>query len=216
MLFLKAVLAFAISGGIAWVELVTSRYPRTVQLFWRRSRALWVYAALYGAIACGFTLGYEPLARAGVFRIEIAGAREAPAEDYHPSWLIAVLIGLSTRALLHIRIFSVPSAGSKDTFPVGTETLILLFEPWLLESVALTDYNAVAEYLGRKTAHYPDLDAVKVRIREGLPAPSSPLLPDVVRKALLDDIKSAKTVEIALETYLRAFGVASLDQRFPG
>jgi hypothetical protein len=214
MLFLKAALAFLISGGIAWIELVTSKYPRTIQLFWRRSWALWAYAAIYGLISLGFTLAYEPLARSGVFRLDIAGAsKDASAIVFEPSWLIAILIGLSARALLHIRIFSVASPGSKDTFPVGTETIVQLFEPWLLRSVAIDDYNAVSAYLARKAVDCPDLKTVRKAIRESLPG--SQTFPEYERKALLIDLDDAATVEQALESYLRAFGVATVEQRFP-
>lgn len=216
LLLMKAALAFAIAASITWIELVTSKYPRTIRLFWKRW-PLWLYAVIYGLISFAFTLAYEPLARSRVIRIEVAGSSTAvePA-TYDPSWPIAVMIGLSVRALLHIRLFSVATAGTKDTFPLGTETIVQVFEPWLLDTIALDDYNAVSAYVSRKADKHRNLDAVKKEIRDSLPGNRSQILPDAVRAALLIDIEEASTVQQALESYLRAFGVAAVEQRFPG
>jgi hypothetical protein len=258
-LIIKAAVAFAIAAFIAWTELVTSRYPRTIKLFWKGSWALWAYPVIYGLISLGFTLAYVPLTRAGLLRFDTPTAPEAlpkPASDRTakagseektkaatdeakgggipkagspgkdkaetdeptkggdgPTLLTAVMLGLSAKALLHIRFFSVPTTGTQQTFPVGTETFVQLFEPWLLRTIAIDEFNAVSAYLRAKAQGYTDLNAVKTTIKANLPGPAA--FPDPERTALMLDVDQAGSVGSALEIYLRAFGVSTVDRVFP-
>ena len=202
MLLALSFLALAIASLIAWVELVTSKYPRTISLFWRTSRALLIYTIVYGGIAFGFMLGYDQLAKAKILQLQ--ASPEA-------TWLTAVMIGLSVKALLHIRLFSVPSTGSAETFPVGTETIVQIFEPWLLRTILIDESNAVSAYLDPRADLYPDFDGVKLRIKQNLPAS----LNEVEKKALTLDVEQAPSVRVAMEIYLRAFGVSTMDRVFP-
>lgn len=240
VLALKAAIAFAIAALISWSELVTSKYPRTIKLFWRKSWALWAYPAIYGLISLGFTLAYIPLTQAGLLRFEQASVTDTGKSDKSvatdakkaegaekekaagdepnkpgdgPTWLAAIMLGLSAKALLHIRFFSVPTSGTQQTFPVGTETVVQIFEPWLMRTIAIDEFNAVSSYLQTKAIKYPDLDSVKARIRENLPGPAS--FPEPERTALELDVDRSSNVRSALEIYLRAFGVSTVDQRFP-
>jgi uncharacterized membrane protein len=61
-------LAFVIATFLAFLELVTSKYPRTPFLL-RRSLALYGYALVYGLIAFGVTLGIGSLINAGVIKL---------------------------------------------------------------------------------------------------------------------------------------------------
>lgn len=223
-LLLKAFLAFLIASSIAWVELVTSKYPRTIELFWKPCKSLWIYAAVYGLISFGFTMAYGPLHKAGILQFqaptEATGAAQAPAtgaaaSPVEASLLIAIMIGLSAKALLHIRFFSIPTTGTQQTFPVGTETIVQLFEPWLLRTIAIDEFNAVSRYLTKRAGDYSDLalEVVQAKVKDNLPAPGS--LPDAERAALVLDIDKASNVRAALEIYLRAFGVATVNQLFP-
>ena len=159
MLLLQAFVSFLIAFSVAWLELVTSKYPRTIGLFYR-SWALWAYAILYGVISFGFTLGYEPLVRSGVLSA-VTGLQakgDAPAKagtapngggrEIHTPWLVAIVFGLSAKALMHIRLFAVPVPGSQERFPVGPETVVQLFEPWLLRTIDVQEDLAVSRYLG--------------------------------------------------------------------
>ena len=226
MIVLKALVAFLIAAAIAWVELVTSKYPRTIRLFWKRSRALWTYAIIYGLISFGFTLAYVPLTGAGLPRTDRAappganspeaasvasGPDPGSSSDGGPSFIVAVMLGLSAKALLHIRLFSVPAAGTAESFPVGTETVVQLFEPWLLRTVEIDEFNEVATYLEAKAKRYTKLDVVRQTIKENLPRS----LPEAERAAILQDVEHAIGVRDALEIYLRAFGVSTVDRRFP-
>jgi len=210
MLLFHASAAFLVATAIAWIELVTSKYPRTIRLFWARSWALWAYAIVYGVISFGFTWAYGSLTAAGILQMggsaNVAGANT-------PSLVTAIMIGLSAKALLHIRLFAVPATGTQQTFPVGTETIVQLFEPWLLRTVGIDEFNSVSIYLQAKAKKYVDLKAVKAQIKENMPGPSSLPLPE--RTALEHDVDQTKTVRGALEIYLREFGVSTVDQHFP-
>jgi hypothetical protein len=259
-MILKATVAFAIAAFIAWTELVTSKYPRTIKLFWKSSWALWTYPVIYGLISLGFTLAYVPLARSGVLRLDTSAVTEAPSkgtsdttakagsereaerrdrrnEDGRrseersqgkdtvgtdettnrgvdaPTLLTAIMLGLSAKALLHIRFFSVPTTGTQQTFPVGTETFVQLFEPWLLRTIAIDEFNAVSAYLLGKAQSHSDLNMVKATIKANLPGPNA--FPDPERTALILDVDQAGSVGSALEIYLRAFGVSTLNRVFP-
>jgi hypothetical protein len=236
MLLLKSFIALLVASGMAWAGLVTSKYPRTIGLLWKRSWALWTFALIYGLISFGFTLAYVPLTQTGLLRLQVASAGTTPgAGDTHqqspdgkaaalagdkarpknvpadPSFLIAVLIGLSAKALLHIQFASIPWAGSKQPFPLGTETLVQAFEPWLLRTIDLDAYKVVQEYLGKKVRAYPELDEVKKRVREHIPDS----LPETEKTALEVDVGKAATVSKVLEFYLAAVGVSIVDQFFP-
>lgn len=224
MLLLYSLLALVIASTIAWVELVTSKYPRTISLFYRKSCALTAYALIYGLIAFGFTLAYVPLSSTGALRFQTMPALESKAVAPNPkvpegaefpaaTLLTAVMIGLSVKGLLHIRLFSLPSTGTAQAFPVGTETIVLLFEPWLLRTILIDESNAVSTFLDAKLALYPDLALVKEAIGRNLPRP--PAFEEAERTALMLDVQAAGATRDALEIYLRAFGVATLARVFP-
>lgn len=222
MFGLQLLTAFAIAAFFALAELVTTKYPRTIGLFWRQSRALWVYAIVYGLIALLFAIAYTPLTKAGVLRFETFADVPAPGDSAIASgsksiseltWLTAIMIGLSTKALLHIRLFSVPSTGKQEAFPVGTETLVQIFEPWLLRTILLDEYNAVSTYLKAKAARYPVLANVQREMVDNLPPANG--FPQAERAALEVDIKQAVSVRSAMESYLRVLGATALNKSFP-
>lgn len=68
--FGSASLAFAIATCIAWLELVTSKYPRTAALL-NKSWKLYVYSMSYGTISFFVMLFLQPLVEAGA---QIRGA----------------------------------------------------------------------------------------------------------------------------------------------
>src|ERR1700736_1601035 len=107
------VLAFVIASFIAALELITSKYPRTFFLL-KRCPALYVYALIYGLIGLGVMLGLNYLVSQKAVTLEGFGLSNP--------WWQAVAIGLSVKAFLHLRIFSVGVGG--QSFPIGTETIV--------------------------------------------------------------------------------------------
>jgi hypothetical protein len=160
-----------------------------------------VYALIYGLIAVGSRFGLGALQSQGALKLEGLGLSDP--------WVQSVAIGLSTKALLHIRLFTV-TAGSTSV-PIGIETVVMLFEPWLLRTIDLDEFNQVRAFLAPKAAKHPQLSDVKARIAANVPG----AIPTAERQAFLLDVNNATSVEEALELYLRLVGPSGLNRVFP-
>ena len=134
--FASAILAFVIAAFISVLELITAKYPRTYFLL-KKNRKLYLYALTYGAVAFGIMLGLGALVTAGTVKLEGLGLSSP--------WVQAIAVGLTTKAFLHINLFNV-TVGSQP-MPVGLETLVQLFEPALLRTILLDEFNAVRNYI---------------------------------------------------------------------
>src|SRR5712691_3051267 len=124
----QIVIAALIAAAVTGLELITTEYPRT-STFVLRSVWFYGYAVIYGVIA-GSAYAILPLV-GNQLTIETLGVSSP--------WVQAAVIGFSVKAVLHIRIFSV-SRGPGDQFPIGLETVVQLFEPWLLSGLELDHY----------------------------------------------------------------------------
>jgi hypothetical protein len=153
-----ALLSFALATSLAALELITSKYPRTFSLL-RHSWAFYAYAIIYGVIAFCVMLGLGALVKSGTVKLEGLGLSSP--------WVQAVVIGVAFKAFLHIRLFSV-SLGA-ESFPVGVETLVQLFEPWLQRTIELDHFNSLRNYIAPRAQKYSDLDLVKQQIAQNLP-----------------------------------------------
>lgn len=193
-------LAFGVATLIASLELITSKYPRTFFLL-KKSCALYVYALIYGVIGCGVMLVLDLFIKAGSIKLEGFGLSNP--------WVQSVAVGLSIKAFLHIRLFSV-GVGSQS-FPVGIETIVQLFEPWLLRTIELDHFNAGRNFIGSRANKYSDLDDVKRRIKDNLPRTFS----EQERTAFQADVDRATTVVETMELYLGFLGRKSFDRVFP-
>src|SRR6267143_1157201 len=112
--------AFLIGTLVSGLELITSKYPRTFFLI-KKSWAFGVYATVYGLISFLVMLLLKSLVEGQYVKLEGFAISNTMVQ--------AFVIGVSTKALLHMRLFQV-TTGSQN-FPVGIETLIYLFEPLL-------------------------------------------------------------------------------------
>ena len=99
---------FAIASLVTALELVTSKYPRTAR-FCIKSPWFYVYFAIYGLLGAG-ALALLPLVGSQV-TIEGVGLTNP--------WVKAAFVGLSIKAFLHIRIFSV-STGPGEVISIWT------------------------------------------------------------------------------------------------
>ena len=195
----SAVLAFAVAALVAWLELVTSKYPRTMGFLAKR-RKPYLYATVYGAISFFVMLGLHELTAAKTVTLEGTWASNP--------WLQALAIGLSTKALLHIRLFTV-TVGSQP-FPVGVESVVQLFEPWLLESIDLDEWQDVRAFVVSRAAQYPNRADVEQRILNNLPN----YTPEQ-REAMRLDLSKSISVSDLMQMYLRRFGPGMFDLAFP-
>ena len=198
-LICPAIVALIFATSVSWLELVTSKYPRTLFLI-KNYRSLYVYAFVYGL--AGFAIMIVLSLFTKVDDIQITGPLLTTR------WGQAVAVGLSTKALLHIRLFTV-STGSQSV-PVGIESIVHLFEPTLLQNIDLHEFYKVREFLKPPSAKYPDLAVVKQMILSDLPQSFS----GAERTSFETDINKAATVVSAMEVYLRRFGKANFNRVF--
>lgn len=193
-------LALLLACGFTLLELVTSRYPRTFPLL-RASWQLWAYGSLYGVIAGLVTFALASLTSAGTITLGGIGLSSP--------WGQAVAVALSTKAFLHIRFFTI-GVGAQS-FPVGVESVVQVFEPWMLREIELEEFNAVREYVQPRSARYNDLTTVRTMIRQDLPQSFSPQ----ERVAFEADLDKTTASVQAMELYLRFVGHRSFNRLFP-
>src|ERR1700688_3061252 len=112
--------AFVIAALVTALELITSKYPRTAR-FCVKSPWFHIYFVIYGLLGAG-ALALLPV----LTQVTIEGV------GLSNPWVKAAFVGLSVKAFLHIRIFSV-STGPGQSFPFGLESFVQLFEPWMLK-----------------------------------------------------------------------------------
>jgi hypothetical protein len=197
-----ALLSLVLATSLAALELITSKYPRTLSLL-RHSWAFYAYGIVYGIIAFCVMLGLRALVKSGTVKLEGLGLANP--------WVQALATGVTFKALLHIRLFSV-SIGA-ESFPVGVETLVQLFEPWLLRTIELDHFNALRNYIAPRAQKYIDLDLVKKQIAQNLPPSMS--ADGAEGKAFLADVQRAGSVSEALRLYMNAVGRRLFDSVFP-
>lgn len=65
-----ALIGLVVAALITWLELVTSKHPRTVGLFVGSSWKLWAYPIVYGVIALGVIFGLDALGTTGTLKLE--------------------------------------------------------------------------------------------------------------------------------------------------
>ena len=194
MLILAALLAFLIAFGISLAELVTADYPRTFFVLTpRQSPALYVYGAIYGAIAFGIVLGLDALSDAGLVSLNGTGL--------HNMWIRAIVVGLTVKAFLHIRLFSL-NTGGPQSFPVGIETVTQLFEPWLLKTIFYDEFDGVRKCVKEPAKKYTDLEQVRRLVEENLPDN----LDQKDRDAFISDVRQASTIQSVMMRYLSFVG----------
>ena len=195
-----AFLAFILATLITLVELVSSKYPRTMSMI-KSCRCLYVYSLIYGAISL--------VVMAALDYFIAVGAIQLGEGSFPNRWLQSIAVGFSTKALLHIRVFTV-TVGSQ-AIPVGIETIVQTFEPTLLQCIEIHEFNKVREFLEPRARLYDDLEDVQAKIRSELP----PALAEADRKSFELDLKNTKSPMEALELYFRRFGKTSVERVFP-
>jgi hypothetical protein len=195
-------LALFIGSLVASLELVTSSYPRTFS-FLTRCWELWAYMLVYGLISFSVTFAFDFLVARSAVQIEGIGVSNP--------WLRAVAFGLSTKALLHIRLFSV-GVGIRQT-PIGTETVVQIFEPWLTERILLHEFNEIRRFLASWEQQIPNVPEARSIIMTNLPYTFG----GDDRLVFEASIRSRKVTTIeCMELYLRRFGRTTFERAFGG
>ncbi len=131
-------------------------------------------------------------------------------------WAQAIAIGIAVKALLHIRLFNV-TAGTQS-IPVGVESIVLLFEPWLLRQIELCHWLAMRAFIKPKAENISvpndsttKLEVVKGKVLAGIPTSFS----NIEKLSFKDDVNKAETEVEVLEMYLNLVGPGPFKGTFP-
>lgn len=159
-IWLPPFIAFFIAYFFTILELITSEYPRTYSFILKKA-SLHIYGIVYGLFALVIVVILGLLLKSGSIKIEGLGLSNP--------WWKAILIGLSTKGFLKIKLFTV-NVGS-NPFPIGIDSIVQIFEPWLLETIRLNEYNAVRKFLEIKVEQYSNLnlDDMKNKMKDNIP-----------------------------------------------
>jgi hypothetical protein len=195
----QVVLAFGSAALLSYFDFVSSNYPRTIFLL-RKSWQIYLYAAFYGVMAAlVFWLLPSLLEQIQLQGIGIGNP-----------WVQALVLGLSIKALLHIRLYTV-TLGAGRSFPLGIETLVNPLDRWLTREIDLFLFSARKAYLRPYIAKYPDLAVVKAKAAKEIP---DGFAADE-KVALTKDVGDAADVEVAMRIYLRYVGRRVFESVFP-
>lgn len=192
-------LAFTVATLITAAELITSKYPRTMP-FALRSKFFYLYVAVYGA------LGVAALALLPVF----GDAATLSGPGLADPWIKAAVVGFCIKAFLHINIFTV-TRGPGNSYPIGLESLVNLFEPWILRELELEHYFTERAFIAPRVARVPDLATAKATAIASIPTAFTP----AEKAAMAADINQETTVEGVIGIYLRYVGIAGTKATFP-
>jgi len=193
-------LALGVAFFIALVELLTSQYPRTTS-FCIPSWALFWYGAIYGAIGLGIALGLGSLREAEILTLDGLGVDNP--------WVLSFVVGLVVKSLLHLRIISIGT--SAGTFPIGIETIVQVFEPWLLRTIELDHFNNLRSYVEPRALRHNNLVHVNQLIKNGVPKSFS----EYEKVAFQADVDKATTIVEVMELYIGFVGKRSFNRIFP-
>jgi len=146
-----------------------------------RSWKLYLYSGIYAVIAGGVTVFWGYLVAADL--ISFSGAGDS----------------------------NIVHSGGMDGLPIGVETLVQPFEPWLLREIDLCHFNEMKSFLKGVEIEYTDLDDVKRMIIKDVSA-----MPQdrAEVKAFLLDVDEAETVTGVLGLYLTFLGRGSVCRLF--
>jgi hypothetical protein len=190
---LAAVVAFVVAS----LELITSSYPRTFS-FIRKTWSLYAYAALYAFIAFVVQLGWNVL----------GSSVSATGSGLSNPWVRALVVGISVKAFMHIRLFNV-TVGAKS-FPIGIESLLQLVEPLLLDNVRFEYLSGIDTFIDGYAARFTDLAQVKAKIVER----SSQILSGDELAGFAASVNQTTSVEAAMKLYLKLVGRKYFQQTF--
>jgi len=187
----QAGLAFVVALVVTGLELITTDYPMTPNF---------VFVVIYGAIAAVVILILPLITdQATVSSVGLANP-----------WIKAAVVGFTIKAFLHVRLFTV-STGPGSSFPVGIETIVQLFEPWMLRSLELDHWNKQQAFATARAGAFPTVAAASAQALANIPTVTT----HAVRAAFNADIAAAGTQAEVIVVYMKYFGTASAKRVFP-
>jgi hypothetical protein len=109
---------------------------------------------------------------------------------------------------MQLNIFTVTSGFT--AFPIGFQTVVQLFEPYLLRLIVLDEFNAVRQFVKPFADRHTDLNTVKTMIKQNIPSSLS----SQERAAFENDIDKDTQVHEAMERFLRFLGKRTFERVF--
>ena len=197
-----ALVALLVASMVTATELITSDYSGTFFTV-RRSLSLYAYSLIYGALALIIVI-----VGIGFFQIQVVGISNP--------WVQAMIIGLGIKAVLHIRLFSVTKNREADPLPIGSETIVQIFEPHLKRMIGQDETDGLHKFLDPRVSRYPDPNDIKARIIRNLDRH----ITKADRTAFLQDLEDKLSdpnggIYDAMVLYLAFMGKKNLERVFP-
>jgi hypothetical protein len=197
--FWPAVITFSTGAIFTWFELRTSKYPNTGFLI-SFKRPFLIYCGIYGIIALAGFLLSDLLLTKGTLKIEGVGADSF--------YIRAIVIGFSSKAIMQLNLYTVTTGST--AFPIGFQTFAQLFEPYLLRSILLEEFNEVRKFVLPFVTEHPLLPVVKDMISQNIPISLS----QQERAAFENEIAKDQQVHVAMERFLRFLGPGTFRRVF--
>jgi hypothetical protein len=196
----QVILAFAVAAAVTGLELITTKYPRT-SMFVLRVKWFYAYVLIYGVLgAVAYSL--LPL---------LAGEVTLTGIGLSNPWVTAGVVGFSIKAFLHIRIFTVSTGPGSQPLPVGLETIVQIFEPWMLKNLDLAHWLLLVAFVTPRAAKFQTAAEAQARATANPP----PNLSQVEQAAFAGDIAAAKSPAQVILDYINYGGIAATKQFFP-
>lgn len=191
--------AFGIAAAVTALELITSKFPQT-SIFALKSPWFLGYIVIYGLLGAA-ALTLLPF---------IADQVKTDGGIFGNPWVKAGLVGLSIKAFLHIRILTV-TTGPGQSFPVGLETFVQLFEPWMTKRIELDHYSGVSDFIKPRARRYRNVKNARKLAKNKIPSSFNAK----EKTALIDDITRAANSTEVIDAYLKYTGVKLTRTAFP-
>jgi len=192
-------LAFGVAAGITALELITSKYPQTFE-FVLKSRWFYSYIVIYGFLGAA-ALALLPF---------VADQVKTEGGIFSNPWVKAGLAGLSIKAFLHIRVLTV-TTGPGKSFPIGLETFVEIFEPWMTRRIELNHFAEVDKFIAPRALKTPEVETARQYAINKIPS----TFDEKERTALTDDFNRAATSYKVISEFLKVFGSRLTETTFP-
>jgi hypothetical protein len=215
---LQIATAFILAAGWTWVNSLIELAERN-EYFVRNNWFFWIHGVLYGAIALVVLFGVGLTADSGPYNVPFVDVTSPLLRA-----VIAVVVVFVARRVL-MTTFQIPKVvrifgWEKKLSPKNRERLettlndvkrALLF----IERRMRGNYRlSVFTYASQRAAQYPDVDEVRRRVKQHLPATTM----EAEAKALIFDAMDpvvSPDSESIMVTFLDIFGKAVFDVAFP-
>jgi len=195
----QVAVAFGVAASVTALELITSKYPQTF-IFVLKSPWFYAYIVIYGLLGAT-ALALLPF---------VADQVKTEGGVFANPWVKAALVGLSVKAFLHIRIVTV-TTGPGQSFPIGLESFVQIFEPWMTRWIELNHFSEVDKFIAPRAEKTPDVGKGR-----GLAIGKIPTtFDDKEKTALIDDFNRAATSYNVISEFLKVFGVRLTETAFP-